>query len=295
MSWILLTVFAYLGFAVNAVIDRILLRRDIPNPAVYAFFIGVLSISAILLFPLAPTLPGAPVFALALIAGMLFTFALFAYFSAIKRSEASRVVPAATGLVPLFTLLLSLIFLGEALTSRQYLAFAMLLAGGVLISWHRKEIRHQSVTGIVIAASLLFAASFTLTKHLFNQEPFLSVFIWTRVGLGAGALLLLFSPRNRYDIFHAGAKTKKEGKFLFFTGQGIGAAASILQHVAIALGSVALVNALQGLQYVFLLTIAAVLARRWPNLLEENLRGRVLVQKIIATAVISIGLLLLTT
>ena len=79
--------------------------------------------------------------------------------------------------------------------------------------------------------------------------------------------------------------------FLFIFGQTSGALSFILVNYTIAVSaSVALVNALQGLQYIFLLIIVFSLSWRFPNLLEEKITPSVLIKKIIATALIIGGL-----
>jgi hypothetical protein len=77
--------------------------------------------------------------------------------------------------------------------------------------------------------------------------------------------------------------------------QIIGSLGFILQNYAIFLGSVVLVNALQGTQYAFLLIISAGLALWKPKLLKENFSKKILIHKILAVAFIAFGLFLLTT
>ena len=64
----------------------------------------------------------------------------------------------------------------------------------------------------------------------------------------------------------------------------------LLQNYAIFLGSVALVNALQGVQYAFLLVLGGLISVFYPNLLKENISTKVVIQKLTAVLLISIGL-----
>ncbi|MDP1709666.1 MAG: hypothetical protein Q8L21_02155, partial [Candidatus Komeilibacteria bacterium] len=84
---------------------------------------------------------------------------------------------------------------------------------------------------------------------------------------------------------------KVGGLFLF--GQVAGAMSFVLVNYAISLASVTLVNALQGLQYVFLLIMVLLLAKWYPRVLSEHLKGWTLVQKIAAILLIGAGLILL--
>jgi hypothetical protein len=71
------------------------------------------------------------------------------------------------------------------------------------------------------------------------------------------------------------------------------ACAFLLLNYSIKLGDVALVNAIQGVQYAFLLVLVAVLAKKYPRVLEEKLNRAILAQKIFAIVIIGIGLALL--
>jgi hypothetical protein len=57
--------------------------------------------------------------------------------------------------------------------------------------------------------------------------------------------------------------------------------------------SVALVNALRGLEYVFLLVIVFSLSWKFPHLLEEKITPTAVAKKIVATALIIAGLFIL--
>ena len=90
---------------------------------------------------------------------------------------------------------------------------------------------------------------------------------------------MLYSAVNRRDIFHPSEETVQKAGPLFLFGQVAGAASFILINYAISISSVTIVNALQGMQYVFLLIMVLILARWRPRILEEKLRGAVLAQK----------------
>ena len=80
---------------------------------------------------------------------------------------------------------------------------------------------------------------------------------------------------------------------LFLAVRLLAVAAFILLNYAISLGSVALINALQGAQYVFLIFIILALSEQYPRILREELSHRILLQKFIGVALIAVGLYLL--
>jgi hypothetical protein len=75
----------------------------------------------------------------------------------------------------------------------------------------------------------------------------------------------------------------------------LAALAFIMLNWAISLGNVALINALQGVQYIFLLIIVLFLSTKFPKIMREETGGGILFQKIIGAALLAIGLYMLVT
>lgn len=293
MNWISITIFAYFLNAIAITIDKFLLSKKIPNPAVYTFFISALSMFALILIPFGFKLASPLQIGIALLAGIIFTFSLLFMFKALSQNEASRITPFMGGLQPIFILILALVFLGEVPDRQLLIAFAVIILGTVTISWKSDNTSMKSYY-LAAIATLLFAISYTINKYVFIEQGFISGFIWTRIGAFLGALILLIPMRNRVDIITEIQKPKTNGGSIFLIGQICGALSFILVNYAISVSSsVALVNALQGLQYVFLLIIVISLAKKFPRLLEEKFSPKIMAQKIVATALIIVGLFLL--
>ena len=79
MAWLFFAIIAYFINAVNAVIDKALLVKPIPNATVYAFYIGFLSIFALIFAPFGLVLPAFPDLIIDLAAGGVFLLALFVF------------------------------------------------------------------------------------------------------------------------------------------------------------------------------------------------------------------------
>ena len=95
-------------------------------------------------------------------------------------------------------------------------------------------------------------------------------------------------------VYLKGVKTPKNLGF-FLGVRVLAAVAFIMLNWAISLGNVALINSVQGTQYIFLLLIVIIISHRFPKVLEEELGGGVLMQKIIGTALVGLGLYMLIT
>lgn len=291
MSWLLIVLIGHLLNAIAFLMDKFLLTKRIGSPFVYAFFIGALGVLGVALAPFGFKMASYAEIARALASGASFVLALIFFFYALKKNEASRVVPLTGGLVPAFTFILAYVFLGERLGASAITAFFLLVAGGVLITLDRRGRGSASGYFYAIIAAFIFAVSFVITKQVYLEQNFVSGFVWSRIGGFLAALMILLLPRERHAVFHQ-PKQKGSGKTttLFFTGQAAGALGFVLVNYAISLASVSLVNAMQGVQYAFLLITVAILSRRFPKILSEQLSGSVLAQKLVAIALISAGI-----
>lgn len=306
MLWIAFAVAAYFLNALTAVGDKFLLTKKLPSAASYAFYTGVLGMLAIFLAPWGLTWPGYPVFFIALISGIMFFGGLLAFFSVIRQGEVSRFVLLVDGLTPIFILGFSYFLLAERLPTQSIYAFLAFVTGGLLISydpavWTNAALangeRRRWIRGfwVAILAALLFAASFVTLKYVFNNQSFISGFIWTRLGSFIGALLLLFSVSARREIFDSsnGFLSLRVGG-LFLANKVLAGAALVFLDYAIYLGSVTMVNAMQGVKYTLLFFLVLLLSRRYPHILEEKFSGIDLAQKIAATILIAIGFIIIT-
>jgi drug/metabolite transporter (DMT)-like permease len=78
------------------------------------------------------------------------------------------------------------------------------------------------------------------------------------------ALSLLTAPGFRRAIFHGGRHSSRGAKGLVLGNKVLGGVAAALTAYAVSLGSVSVVNALAGLQFVFLFIFAVLFARHMP-------------------------------
>ena len=136
------------------------------------------------------------------------------------------------------------------------------------------------------------ALSFVLAKYVYMAQPFWSGYIWIRIGGFLMAMSFLFTRRVRDELFKVKMSFPKKTAVIFLSNQVAGASANILQNWAIALSPliyVAIINALQGVQYMF----AVLLSLKFPRILKEEISRGILLQKILAILLIGAGLALL--
>ncbi len=298
MLWLFVIISAYFIFAVNSLIDNYLLAGP-PNPKSYAFYVGLLGGTVLILAPFVGfSIPSKTQIFLSLVAGSCYIIALFCLYTGLEYFEPSRIIPSIGGILPLFTFLLVFILSkGEAiLAGKGILAFFLLIVGSVLISLEEKKRISLGSFKISLLSAFFFALTFVLSKYIYLNQPFWSGFIWMRIGGVLCALCFLLSTKFRREIFSEKLSFQQKTTPLFLANQGAGAVGFILQNFAISLAGLSylpFINALQGVQYVFLFFLAIIFSRKFPLASEEKLTKRNLLQKIISIGIIGTGLAIL--
>jgi len=297
MTWLIIALAAYFLISLNITLDKVILRNSIPHPVVYCFYMGLLSIFGLVFLPFGQLSFELSNIITGIIVGAVFLGALFVMYKAVFAHEASRVGPIIGAVTPIFVSLFSFLFLQERLGWQELVAFALLVAGGILISVDlngmdksQKRKAALRILGISILSALIFGVYYVLLKHVYNQGTFVSGFVWTRFGSFLAAFLFLIPAKNRQLIFGGTRHLKLNSGILVLANKTLSGVAFALLNYAIAIGSVTLVNAMQGLQYVFLLIVVAFLSKKYPKILSEQIHKKALTQKIIAIIIIGLGL-----
>lgn len=299
MSWLTVIILAYFLFAIVSLGDKYLLIGP-PNPKIYTFYVGILGIFILVLIPFVNFfVPNLYQILFCFLAGAIYIFALLGLYEGLEKFEASRIIPAIGGILPIVTFLLVYFFSNgkETLVPLVFLAFFFLILGSVLITIEpEKKISFGSFK-ISALTAFLFALTFVLTKYVYLTQPFWNGFIWIRIGGFLTILCFPFFKAVRKEIFFRKFTFNKKTGTFFVLNQGVGAGAFILQNWAIALAGLAylaIINALQGIQYIFLFIFAILLSLKFPNILKEKISKKNIFQKIFAILLIGIGLTILT-
>lgn len=289
MLWIYLAVIAYFIDAIVFAIDKFLLVAPIPHPLSYAFYASVLSVFAVFLWPFGVHALPPPHLLIALVSGLFFFVALIYFYKSIKAIDILEATPAVGAITALTTFFISIFVLREHITGSQLAAFFLLVAGTFIMSYFHLKSR---VVVYMLLGGIFFGLSYITLKYVFTVTDFVNGLFWTRLGLVGSALAILVYPPARRQIFGSFNSAPSSSKFLFAINKILAAAAFIVLYYAIKIGSVVFVNALQGLQYVFILLIGFFIARKMPLLFERHLHEKV-ARKIIATILIFAGFFLL--
>ncbi len=280
------------------------LNDFVPDYKTYTALVAVLGLVVFAVSPWFIVWPGFQVVSIAIVSGALFIFALLTFFYSLQIGEVSRVIPFIGGLVPVFSLLLSIVFIGRVFSYEESLAFILLVAGSVLITrmphkthwWSHvldkmRNKRHTYGIWVAVLSSFLFAVSFVLSKIVYEEADFWNGFLWIRLG-GLIPIVTLLANEDVRDSFKSILlKLKSKKGALFLMNQGFGATGFIMQNFAISIGSVALINALQGVQFVFVIFLALIASVFFSSMRSsENMSLRMVAEKILAVFIVGAGL-----
>ena len=297
MLWILAITSAYLCFALASLGDRIVLSGP-SRPRSYTFFVGILSAAVILLIPfIGINVPQGIMWLWIILAALFNILGIYSMFTALDDFDVSKIVPTVGALQPIFVVVFSLlIWGGDAMKGSQVFAFAILLLGSVLISIEKNYRVTRRSLKLSFFAALFFSLEMIFAKTAYLDIAFWDGFIWMKMFGFVFVIVFLFSKTFRDDIFHVDQKLDRKNSMIFFLAQGFGGLANILQGWAVSLVPLAylgIMNAMKGLQYVFLFIFALIISITLPKLLNEKISKVIIIQRIIAIGLIIVGLLVL--
>ena len=278
---------------ISLVWDKVLLKQpETRNLVSYVFWLGAISIFGLLLTPFGFHWPALSMAVLALCTGILHLGAVWFYYAALKRGEASQTLAVMGGFSPLFTALIAIPLLRHGFPIGNLWAFALLVAGG-FVMFLSEKLNVRRILPDIILASGLFGLVNVLQKVVFDNTNFVSGYVIFTVGTFVGALLLLARPSWRRQIFLASERAQPRSRFWYFVNRLISGVGSFLIFYAIDLAHPAVVDAISGVRYAIIFVAAYGVTQLRPDWLRENFQGFVLVGKSVATLLIVAGLVLL--
>lgn len=287
MLWLYLAILAYFINAIAFIIDKHLISSYIPRPLAYAFGVSILSFLAVVLIPFGVSWLGLNYFIIAFISGTSFFIALFFLYTAIKVSDASVASTNVGTLSAIFTYIFSILILHNKLGLNNGFAFVILVLGLLFIGLVKRNIVKYS-----ILSGLLFGLSMVLLKWTFNASDFINGIFWTRIGFVGSAFSILFFSSARKEIYNSFHVAPRKSIFLFVLNKIIAGIGFIVYYYAVSLGEVSLINALLGVQFVFIFILALVFGNKLSGV-SENIKGKVLAGKLIGIALIVLGFIIL--
>ena len=294
-----MTVASYFLNGLAAVFDKILLGKRLPDPLVFAFFTGITSLGVLILAPFGFAFIYGQAMAAAFISGAASLASIYFFYEALRLSDTTRVVPLVGLSSPLFILGLNYVAGREYLQGLEFSALFFFIAAGVFLSieWHTDGLGsnfHILAFLLSLASAFFLALTLFYAKIVFEESPFIAGFIWIRLWAATAAASLLILAGLRRRIFTGSLKTTSESYGFFLTNKVIGAAGFILLSYSIKLGPASVINAMRGLENLFVFLLALFFTIFFPRVLKESFSWRSLLFKTMGILLAGIGFIYLT-
>jgi drug/metabolite transporter (DMT)-like permease len=288
----LFAVIAHGLIGISLVWDKVLLKRPgTTNLFSYVFWLGSLSVLGVVLVPFGykPTSPG--LMSIAFLAGLIHLLAIFFYYEALKRGEASETLAIMGGFSPAATALIALALLSKQMTGERLIGFAIMTAGGFVMFFSEKLPLKKLLVPVALASGL-FGLVNVLEKVVYNHTNFVTGYVWFTIGTFAGAMALLIRRSWRAQIFAESGQDEPSNRFWYFVNRFISGVGSFLIFYAISLTHPAVVSAIAGVRYAVIFVGALLLTKVKPRWLKEDFRGWQLATKAVATGLVIAGVVL---
>lgn len=295
--WFIIAIIGYSFLAVVFILDKLIVSTAKEKPIVYAFYSTIFMFGAILVLPFVGwgILSGVDWW-WAIISGVAFGLAMWALFVAQEKGEATHIAPFNGAFITVIISLLGFYFLNEKLSSLQIGGMAILVFASLLLSSEKSKKHNGFHMGFVwaIISAIFFAISHVSAKYLYGLYPFWTGFIWTRATTGIVGVCLLFSAVVRKKLREK-KKTKasyavRHSLAIIFSNKVLSVVAIVSLQYAAAIGSVTLVNALSGLQYVLMFVLVYFSSKFLPKVFKEYFTKKEITVEVIAITLVVIGM-----
>jgi drug/metabolite transporter (DMT)-like permease len=308
MTWILLATLGQFINAVVAFLDKYIVtdEKALPRPFVYAFYSCLLTGGWILVFTLGFVpgfqaiglphvtnieMPSIQVVSMAFLTGYTFFMALVSMYTALQKAEAINVMPVIGAVSAITAFGLNYLFLGVVLTPHFTAGIIVLSLGTLLVAQSLPRI--ETIIHVV-HSGLFFALHYITMKGLFIETSFDDGFFWSRLGFVLFALSLLLVPTYYKKIREQTGQTSRSAGLLVIAAKVLAGIAAFMLLKATDWGDVAVVQALDGLKFVFILLITILFGALLPDSAVEHVtKPRTVIRHISYVCLIAIGYVIL--
>jgi len=296
MDWLVFALLCPAFWGLNNVFYKFLMTKKFRGYFPMLSFMGFIDvIFAVIVCLVNPVSFIFPYVLFAMAVGLMPLLAFWFYSKALMVEEISRITPLFQ-FIPIFVVLLSVIFLNEILSVQRYFGVAIILIAAVLISYRNSKSGKSlsSALKFMIPFSLVLSVHSILEKLLLTHIDYWSVFFWNLLGAFCGILFLLSFSKPRREFTETVHTVGKRAFFLVLVGEAVYFLGTICWLIAASMGYVSLVSAFAGLQHFFVFIYVLLSSLFVPKLLKEEMTRGVIALKISAIALMFAGTWLIT-
>jgi len=229
------------------------------------------------------------------VAAIIYTLATYFYFKALSKNDASIVV-VMFQLIPVFSYILALIFFNENLTIQQIIGSIIIILSAVIISFDFEEKNNNSkfqALLLMIFSSLLYAIYFILFDVAIRHSSYNSCAFWYQVGFLLIGIVLMCVKSFRTTFIKAIKTNGNRYLSLNVTNEAINLWANLLVNFANVTIPIAIANILNGFQGAFVFILGVIGVKLLPKYFKEDLRRKIVIQKVGCIVLSVIGLVVM--
>jgi uncharacterized membrane protein len=296
MDWLVFALLCPAFWGLNNVFYKFLMTKKFRSYFPMLSFMGFIDVLfAVIIYVVKPASFVFPTALFAMAVGLFPLLAFWFYSKALMVEEISRITPLFQ-FIPIFVVLLSAVFLNELLSVQRYFGVAVIVIASILISYRNSKSGKSlsSALKFMIPFSVVLAVHSILEKLLLSYIDYWSVFFWNILGAFCGILFLMTFSKPRREFTETVHNVGKRAFFVVFVGEGVYFLGTICWLIAASMGYVSLVSAFAGLQHFFVFIYVLLSSLFVPNLLKEEINGKVIVLKASAIALMFAGTWLIT-
>ncbi|MDO8470876.1 MAG: EamA family transporter [bacterium] len=294
MNWIFLSLLAPLFWALSNFIDKYTLGKYTKGIFDFLFFS---TITSWLLFFILFAFVGVPELTayswIPVFTGVILIYSYGFYGKALEQGDTSSLV-ILFKLIPVLTVILAFIFLGQTLSSNELLGFIIVLVGATIVSFEKSKGVFIKGFGMILIAILMWSAMTLLTDYGLTKMSFWDYLMLDTLGSALAGLTLFVIPSVRKQVID-GLKTATTGKYVWFSGNNLldfFGQMSIKKALAIT-PSAGLVTIVMQVQSFYAIVIGILLTLLLPNIISEDISARTLMKKCIGALIMFSGIYIL--
>ncbi|OGN26820.1 MAG: hypothetical protein A3B17_00255 [Candidatus Yanofskybacteria bacterium RIFCSPLOWO2_01_FULL_45_72] len=294
INWILLSLLAPLFWAFSNFVDKYILGKYTKGIFDFLFFSTITSWVFFICLLAFIGLPDFTIYSwIPIFTGMTLIYSYGFYGKALEQGDTSTLV-ILFKLIPVVTVILAFIFLGQSLSSNEFLGFIVILVGAIIVSLERSKNFFIKGFGMIFIAIIIWSIMTLFIDYGLTKMSFWHYFLLDNLGSALAGPTLLIIPSMRRQVIN-GLKTAVASKYIWFSWNNLldfFGQMSIKKALAVA-PSAGLVMVVMQVQSFYAIIIGVFLTIFIPHIIKEDISGRTLVKKFVGALVMFSGVYLL--
>lgn len=294
MNWIGLSLVAPLFWASSNFVDKYILGRYTKSIIDFVFFSTITSWLFFIVILLFTGIPELNLYSLIPIAtGITLVYSYGFYGKALEQDDTSSLV-ILFKLIPVITVILAFIFLGQKLSPTQLLGFLVVFAGTMIVSLERVKGTALKGFGMILIAIIMWSVMTLMIDYGLTKLSFWDYFLLDNLGSALAGLTLFIIPSIRQQVIE-GIKSASPKKYLWFSWNNLldfFGQMTIKKALAIA-PSAGLVTVIMQVQSFYAIAIGALLTLLVPHIIKEDISSATMLKKVVGAIIMFIGVYIL--